>query len=108
METILIREVSWKICADEDYDDLSSDAKAENNRTFLSEVFDMLIFAETYNNMNLLSAAAERVSVLPMETFTMHPSYIDVSESTKIKILMNRLQKFDRCEVNDDKPNFIY
>ena len=56
----------------------------------------MLIFAETYNIKTLQSAAAERISVERMQTFTGHRNYKELTESSKNKILMYRLQRYDK------------
>ena len=72
---------------------------------FLHKAFEMLNFADTYNNKTLLIAAAERISVLPMNRFKDHSSYKDIPESTKIKILQYRLKRYDKDETLNDKVN---
>lgn len=74
---------------------------------FLNKVFELLIFAETYNNESLLSAAAERISVLPMSRFSRHSSYSDILEATKILILMYRLERYDKDEPRNEKSDTI-
>ena len=77
-------------------------------REFLSKAFEMLIFAETYNNTSLLSTAAERISVLPMCQFTEYSSYKDLAESVKNKILMYRLRRCDTSEALNDKVISVF
>ena len=62
----------------------------------LNKCFEMLIFAETYNIKTLQSAAAERISVMPMPSFTGHRNYEELTESTKNKILMYRLKRWEK------------
>ena len=77
--------------------------RVKSIENYLGKIFEMLIFAETYNNKTLLLAAAERISVIPMMRFTNYSSYKDIPKSTKIKILQYRLKRYDKDETLNDK-----
>ena len=70
--------------------------------------FEMLKFAETYESASLLSAAAERISMLTTDTFTSDSLYKDLHESTKNKILMYRLKRCDDGRRRDDTLDLVY
>ena len=100
-ENVLLHQISSQKC-DTFYVLLYQQQKDAN---YLGKIFEMLNFAETYNNKALLDAAAERISVLPMMRFKDHSSYKDISESTKIKILQYRLKRCDKDETLNDKES---
>ena len=87
---------------------MSAPEKGDHNKKFLNKGFDMLVFADTYGNKALLSAAAERISMLPMESFTEHPAYNDLAESTKNKLLMYRLKRYDKSEISLKDIDLVY
>lgn len=69
----------------------------------LNRAFDILLFAEKYENDKLRSCACERISVMPSETFMKHINYKDMSEKSKQDILTCRLKRTDRREVLPNK-----
>lgn len=66
--------------------------------TDLKVVFQWLHFAEKYSNLELLSRAAELASVEPVSTLSRHSGYRKLSNDTKNKILLYRLERCDRDE----------
>lgn len=72
------------------------------------DMLEMLKFAEAYNNTSLLSAAAERVSLIPMDRFTRFQRYKDLDESTKNKILMYRLKRCDKGQMESATLDLVY
>ena len=71
-------------------------------------LLEMLKFAETYESASLLSAAAERISMLNTDTFTWQSLYKDLHESTKVKILMYRLKRCDDGQTKTDTLDLDY
>ena len=105
-ENVLLHQISSQNCSTFYADRrLVGENREKESANYLGKIFEMLNFAETYNNKRLLIAAAERISVLPMMRFTNYSSYKGIPKSTKIKILQHRLKRYDKDETLNDKVN---
>lgn len=71
-------------------------------RQALDTAFEYLQFAETYGNLKLSSRAAERISVLPIAYLSTKPSYRELSDDIKYRILTYRLKRCDQPKVLQD------
>lgn len=70
---------------------------------FFKQLFEILVFGETYQDAAILNRAAERLSIVPMKSIKVQPSYTKLPEESKKLIMLYRLNRVDDNNVHREE-----